>query len=101
VGSIRETRFETTDESFTLVVVDAGNQRRELYLNVEEDGLRVVVFNQTEHALIPLNDGQAREVARWLVARVGLPPGIEFRAGRLLDLRPPTPPTPPTYTDGP
>jgi hypothetical protein len=78
--------FATNDESFTLGVVDAGGEPRELYLAVEEGGLRVTVFHRTEHALIPLNDSQARELARWLVERVGLPPGLEFRAGRIVDL---------------
>jgi hypothetical protein len=83
VGSIRETRFETTDESFILGVIDAGGEPRELYLAVEEGGLRVTVFHGTEHALIPLNDGQSQELALWLTERVGLPAGWEFRGGRL------------------
>jgi len=88
VANIEETRFEKRLESFTLAVVDAGGEPRELHLAVEihlaeEDGIRVTVFHGTEHALIPLNDSQARELAMWLVEKVGLPPGWEFRGGRL------------------
>jgi hypothetical protein len=85
VANIRETLFEATPESFRLGVVDAGGEPRELHLDVEEGGLRIVVFHRTEHALIPVHDEQARELALWLVARVGLPPAVEFRAGRLHD----------------
>lgn len=74
-----------TDESFRLGVVDAGGEPRELELVVEEGGLRVVVLHRTEHTLIPINDSQGQELARWLVERVGLPPGLEFRGGRLTD----------------
>jgi hypothetical protein len=84
VANIRETQFETTPESFRYGVVDAADEPRELHLDLEEGGVRIVVFHRTEHALVPVPDHAARELARWLVARVGLPPGIEFRAGRLL-----------------
>lgn len=64
-------------------VDDAAGEPRELYLAVEEGGVAVTVFHGTEHALIPLHDGQAQELARWLVEHVGLPAGLEFRRGRL------------------
>jgi hypothetical protein len=67
-----------------LQVVDAGGEPRELHLAVEEGGLRVTVFHRTEHALIPVNDGQGQELARWLVERVGLPPGLSFVDGALV-----------------
>jgi hypothetical protein len=66
-----------------LQVTDAAGEPRELHLAVEEAGVRVTVFHGTEHALIPLNDGQAQQLALWLVERVGLPPGWEFWEGRL------------------
>jgi hypothetical protein len=80
---IREDKFETTDVSLTLQVTDAAGVHRELFLATEPAGVLVTVFHQTEHALIPVSNLQAREVARWLVERVGLPPGWEYRGGRL------------------
>ena len=84
---IREDRFETDAVSLTLQVTDAAGEPRELFLALEEGGsVSVTVFHRTEHTLIPLNDGQARELARWLVERFGLPPGLEFRSGKLFHL---------------
>jgi hypothetical protein len=68
-----------------LAVTDAAGEPRELYVAGEVDGVAVTVFHGTEHALVPLSDAHARELARWLVERFGLPPGLEFRAGRLVD----------------
>lgn len=74
-----------------MAVVDAAGEPRELHLTVEEGGLRVVVFHRTEHALIPVNDGQAQELALWLAKRVGFPPGeIAYSQGQVFDHRPPT-----------
>ena len=82
---IREVAFNANDESFTLVVADAAGGQRELHLAVETGGVRVTVFHGTEHALIPLSDTQAQELALWLVRRAGFPPGYEYRGGRLTD----------------
>jgi hypothetical protein len=83
VANITTTRFEATDESFSFAVVDAGGEPRELDVAAEDGGLRITVFHGTEHALVPVDDAHARELARWLVERVGLPPGWLFDAGQL------------------
>jgi hypothetical protein len=35
------------------------------------------VFNDTEHAMAPLDPPEARRLAAWLVSRVGLPPDFK------------------------
>jgi hypothetical protein len=70
-----------------LAVTDAAGEPRELHVVVDEDSgvVSITVFHGTEHALIPLYPAPAKELARWLVEHVGLPPGLEFRGGRLTD----------------
>jgi hypothetical protein len=70
MASIQEVGLEETDESWTLRVVDAGGEPRELHLAVEGAGLRVTVFHSTEHALIPLDGPQTRAMRNWLDAHV-------------------------------
>jgi hypothetical protein len=70
MASIQELSLVETDESWTLVVIDAGGEHRELHLTAEGAGLRVTVFHGTEHTLIPLDGPQSRQLARWLDAHV-------------------------------
>lgn len=49
---------------------DAGGVQRELHIRVEDAGLMVVVFNATEHSLIPLDGPQTRSLRDWLDAHV-------------------------------
>jgi hypothetical protein len=82
---MREESFEETGESWTLKVIDAAGGHRELYLEHDEErgAPFVTAYHDTEHVLVPLDREQAKALARWLVERVGLPAGLEYRAGRL------------------
>lgn len=68
MARIQEVSLEETGQSWTLRVLDAAGEPRELHLAVEGAGLRVTVFHGTEHALIPLDGPQTRQLARWLDA---------------------------------
>jgi hypothetical protein len=70
MASIREVGHEETGESWTLRVIDAGGESRELHVTLEGAGLRITVFHGTEHALIPLDGPQARSLALWLDAHL-------------------------------
>ena len=70
MASIQEVALEETGESWTLRVIDAGGEPRELQLAVEGAGVRVTVFHATEHALIPLDGPQTRSLRDWLDAHV-------------------------------
>lgn len=70
MARIEEVSLEETDESFRLVVLDAGGEPRELHLDIEGAGLRVTVFHTSEHTLIPLDGPQTRRLRDWLDAHL-------------------------------
>jgi hypothetical protein len=54
---------------------------REAHVIWDEDdpagpAIILTVFNDTEHALVPLDRHEAQRLAAWIVAHVGLPPGF-------------------------
>jgi hypothetical protein len=70
MARIEEVALEETAASWTLRVLDAAGEPRELQLVVEGAGLRVTVFHATEHALIPLDGPQTRSMRDWLDAHL-------------------------------
>ena len=59
----------------------ADGRAREVLAMYDDEGQQPLVvftvFNETEHCMAPLDRHEARRLAAWLVARVGLPPDVK------------------------
>jgi hypothetical protein len=78
----KDETFEQTDQTWSLSWTGADGKARELYAEYDEEGeigptVMVTVYVDTEHALMPLDRHDARNLAAWLVSRVGLPHGFK------------------------